>query len=113
MQDLSIAPHENAAQTEIYAKFFHGLSNPTRLKIVEALLDQEMNVSQLVDAIGASQSQVSNQLACLKWCGYVTSRQEGKYILYRISDERVHSILQLAKGIVADNAEHIRCCTRM
>ncbi|MCL6518056.1 MAG: metalloregulator ArsR/SmtB family transcription factor [Alicyclobacillus sp.] len=100
-------------QTEIYAKFFHGLSNPTRLRIVEILLDGEKNVSQLVEATGATQSQVSNQLACLKWCGYVTSRQEGKYVLYRISDERVRTLLQLAKAIVADNAEHIRCCTRM
>ncbi len=113
MQDLNTATHETAAQAEIYAKFFHGLSNPTRFKIVQALLEQEMNVSQLVDAVGASQSQVSNQLACLKWCGYVTSRQEGKYILYRISDERVRTILQLAKEIVADNAEQIRSCTRM
>lgn len=113
MQNMNMSQSETAVQTEIYAKFFHRLSNPTRLKIVEALLDREMNVSQLVEAIGASQSQVSNQLACLKWCGYVTSRQEGKYILYRISDKRVRNILQLAKEIVADNAEHIRCCTRM
>ncbi|WP_157061768.1 ArsR/SmtB family transcription factor [Alicyclobacillus ferrooxydans] len=100
-------------QTEIYAKFFHGLSNPTRFKIIKVLLDKEMSVGQLVEAIGASQSQVSNQLACLKWCGYVASRQDGKYVLYRIIDERVRTILQLAKEIVADNAEHIRCCTRM
>ncbi len=113
MQNLNAAQVDAAVQTEIYSKFFHGLSNPTRLKIVETLLDREMNVSQIMEAIGASQSQVSNQLACLKWCGYVASRQEGKYILYRISDERVRSILQLVKEIVADNAEHIRCCTRM
>ncbi len=113
VQGFNAAKRDSAVQTEIYAKFFHGLSNPTRLKIVEALLERELNVSQLVEAIGASQSQVSNQLACLKWCGYVTSRQEGKYILYRISDERVRSILQLAREIVADNAEHIRCCMRM
>ncbi len=104
---------DEAVQTEIYAKFFHGLSNPTRLKIVQALLDSELNVSQLVELIGASQSQVSNQLACLKWCGYVSSRQAGKYILYRILDERVRVMVQLAKAIVADNAEHIQCCTRM
>ncbi|WP_029420773.1 ArsR/SmtB family transcription factor [Alicyclobacillus macrosporangiidus] len=112
MAQFKLQP-ETAVQTEIYAKFFHGLSNPTRLRIVEILLDGEKNVSQLVKATGATQSQVSNQLACLKWCGYVTSRQEGKYVLYRISDERVRTILQLAKAIVADNAEHIRCCTRM
>lgn len=114
MQNFTTAHGDFAvAQTEIYAKFFHGLANPTRLKIVETLLAGEMSVSQIVDAVGVSQSQVSNQLACLKWCGYVTSRKEGKYILYRISDERVRAILQLAKVIVADNAEHIRCCTRM
>lgn len=104
---------ENILQTEIYAKFFHGLSNSTRLRIVELLLAGEKSVSQLVEMIGATQSQVSNQLACLKWCGYVTSRQNGKYVLYRISDERVSAILRLAKEIVADNAEHIRSCTRM
>lgn len=114
MAALSTAQKTEAViQTEIYAKFFHGLSNPTRLKIVEELLDRELNVSELVSATGASQSLVSNQLACLKWCGYVTSRQEGKYVLYRISDERVRTIVQLAKEIVASNAEHIRCCTRM
>ena len=113
MPELNTTLPDNVAQIEIFAKFFHGLSNPTRFRIVEALLDREMNVSQLVDAIGASQSQVSNQLACLKWCGYVTSRQEGKYVVYRISDERVRMILQLAKEMVGDNAEHIRCCTRM
>ena len=110
MQQLLV---DTAVQTEIYAKFFHGLSNPTRLRIVEILLDGEKSVSQLVEHLGATQSQVSNQLACLKWCGYVTSRQDGKYVLYRISDERVRNILQLAKEIVADNAEHIRSCTRM
>lgn len=112
MEELNSA-HGSAAQAEVYAKFFHGLSNPTRLRIVQALLDKEMNVSQLVDLLSVSQSQVSNQLACLKWCGYVNSRHDGKYILYRISDERVRHILLFAKGIVADNAEHIRACTRM
>ena len=100
-------------QAEIYAKFFHGLSNPTRLKIVEALLEGERSVGQLIEIVGASQSLISNQLACLKWCGYVASRQQGKFMLYRIADGRVRSILQLAREIVADNAEHIRCCTRM
>lgn len=111
--NLQIEVQETAVQTEIYAKFFHGLSNPIRIRIVELLLDEEMNVGRLVEATGASQSQVSNQLACLKWCGYAASRQDGKYVLYRIADDRVRTLLRLAKEIVADNAEHIRSCTRM
>jgi DNA-binding transcriptional ArsR family regulator len=64
----NVKMNENLS-SEIYAKFFHGLSNPTRLKIVQALLKREMNVSELVDELRVKQSQVSNQLACLKWCG--------------------------------------------
>ncbi len=52
---------------EITAKFFHGLSDLTRLGIVELLLDEgEQNVSDLVAAVGQSQGRISNHLACLR-----------------------------------------------
>lgn len=103
---------ENIAP-ELYAKFFHGLSNPTRFKIVQSLLEKEMNVTELMDELGLKQAQVSNQLACLKWCGYVSTRQEGKFIYYQIKDERVREILNLATQLVNDNAHHISQCIRM
>ncbi|MBI4339538.1 MAG: winged helix-turn-helix transcriptional regulator [Chloroflexi bacterium] len=107
-------PSLDTRQWELHAKFFDGLANPTRLKIVELLLDrEEMNVREIIDAVGMSQSQVSNQLACLKWCGYVTSRSEGKFVYYRVADPRVRDLIYLARAIVADNAEAIHCCTRM
>lgn len=99
--------------SEIYAKFFHGLSNPTRFRIVQSLLEKDKNVSELVEELQIKQSQVSNQLACLKWCGYVSTRQEGKYVYYEIRDERIKQILQLASQVVGDNAAHISECTRM
>jgi DNA-binding transcriptional ArsR family regulator len=101
-------------QYDLHAKFFQGLANPTRLKIVELLLERgEMNVGELIDAVQMSQGQISNQLACLKWCGYVTSRSEGKYVYYRVNDPRVKDLIYLARALVADNAEAIRACTRM
>jgi DNA-binding transcriptional ArsR family regulator len=99
--------------SEIYAKFFHGLANPTRLRIVQSLLEKDKNVSELVEELQIKQSQVSNQLACLKWCGYVSTRQEGKFIYYEIKDERVREILRLASEVVSDNAAHISQCTRI
>lgn len=99
--------------SELIAKFFHGLSNPTRFRIALALLDCKKNVSELVEDLGMKQSQISNQLACLKWCGYVSTQQEGKFIYYQITDDRVRQLIELARQIVADNAEHINCCTRM
>ncbi|WP_170006494.1 ArsR/SmtB family transcription factor [Bacillus fonticola] len=99
--------------SEIYAKFFHGLANPTRFKIALSLLDKEKNVSELVGELQLKQSQVSNQLACLKWCGYVDTRQEGKYVYYYIKDERVKQMILLATELVRDNAKQISECTRI
>jgi DNA-binding transcriptional ArsR family regulator len=99
---------------EITAKFFHGLSDLTRLQIVELLLDEgEQNVSELVAALGQPQSRVSNHLACLRWCGYVDSRRDGKFVYYRVADPRVRQILALARGMIADHASAILSCTRM
>ncbi|MGH2532635.1 MAG: ArsR/SmtB family transcription factor [Thermomicrobiales bacterium] len=97
----------------IVAKFFHGLSDLTRLKIIEHLLEGEKNVSELVTLLGSPQSQVSNHLACLRWCGYVGSRREGKFIYYRIADPRVRDLVALARGVIADNAAAILSCTRI
>lgn len=101
-------------RVDITVKFFRGLTDPTRLRIVELLLDEgEKNVSELVAALGQPQSRVSSHLACLRWCGYVSSRREGKYVYYRIADERVATLLQLARSIIADHAGAILTCTRM
>lgn len=102
-----------ALSMELYAKFFHGLANPTRFAIVELLLDRELCVGELVERLQVSQGQVSNQLSCLKWCGFVTARQEGKNVYYRVPDERVRTIVTLGKQVYSDNAAHISTCTRM
>ncbi|MCM0761513.1 metalloregulator ArsR/SmtB family transcription factor [Sporomusa sphaeroides DSM 2875] len=112
---MQYTTNENSTDihSELIAKFFHGLSNPTRFKICLALLDGKKNVSELVEELEVKQSQISNQLVCLKWCGYVSAQKEGKFIYYQITDERVRQMIELARQIVADNAEHISCCTRM
>jgi DNA-binding transcriptional ArsR family regulator len=97
----------------LLAKFFSGLANPVRLRIVTLLLDGERSVGEIVRALGVSQGHVSNQLACLRWCGYVQGRQDGRRTYYGIRDERVRAIVRLARDVLADNAEHVRACTRM
>ncbi len=102
-----------AESDEVLMKFFKGLGESTRLRIVEALLEKERNVSELLGLIGVPQSNISNHLACLKWCGYITSRKEGTSVFYRITDERVREIVNLAREIIADNAEQLYTCTRI
>lgn len=111
--DVSGAESTADQRLEVTARFFHGLSDLTRLRIVELLLDGEKNVSQLVGILGQPQSRVSNHLACLRWCGYVESRREGKFVYYRIADPRVRQLLGLAREVIADNAAAILSCTRI
>lgn len=97
----------------ILMKFFKGLGDLTRLRIVEALLEKERNVSELIKLIRVPQSNISNHLACLKWCGYITSRKERTSVYYQITDERVKKIVELAREIIADHAESLYACTRI
>ena len=102
-----------AESNEVLMKFFKGLGDSTRLRIVEALLEKECNVSELIQLIGVPQSNISNHLACMKWCGYISSRKEGTSVFYRITDERLREIVNLAREVIADNAEQLYACTRL
>lgn len=98
---------------ELQAKFVRGLSDPTRLRIVRYLLEGPRSVSEIVAHLEMPQNRVSNHLACLKWCGYVTTQRRGRSIIYEIADERVRLILDLTRRIVADNAQRIAACVRI
>ncbi len=98
------------ATWELEAKFFRGLADPVRARILELLLDGERHVSQLVQALGMGQSRISMHLMCLRWCGLVTTRREGRYVYYQISDPRVRDLLLLARSIIAENAARILAC---
>ncbi|MFQ5804098.1 MAG: ArsR/SmtB family transcription factor [Candidatus Methylomirabilales bacterium] len=106
-------PKQEMEQLQLRAKFFRGLGDPTRLKILELLLERERNVTELVNLLKVPQGRLSNHLACLGWCGYVTTTRQGRNRYYRVADKRVRRILELARGMVADNAEHIWACTRL
>ena len=94
------------------AKLFRGLADPSRLAILEALCPGEQTVSELVAATGLSQPNASAHLACLRECGLVISRPEGRYVYYRLTDERTEQLLRTAEGLLADVAERIYACTR-
>ncbi len=95
----------------LLAKFFRALGDPTRLQLLQAVKNNEKNVTALVELTGAPQGRVSSHLACLRWCGYVATRKEGRQVFYRVTDRRVAKLLELASGLVEDNCERIRNCT--
>ncbi|HVH32026.1 MAG TPA: metalloregulator ArsR/SmtB family transcription factor [bacterium] len=97
---------------ELLAKFYRGLGDPTRLRILEHLLDGEKSVGELVNLIGSPQGRVSSHLACLRQCGFAVVRNEGRNAYYRAADQRVARILHLGESMVQGNAERIFACTR-
>lgn len=95
------------------AKYFRVLGDRTRLRIVELIADRERSVGELVRLLDEPQPKVSNHLACLRWCGFVVTRREHRTIHYRLADERVAAVVELARGLLEDNAEHVAACRRV
>lgn len=105
---------DQPAETDLVAKYFRGLGDPTRLRIVELLRDEgELSVGELVERLGLAQTRVSNHLACLRWCGFVEARREHRTVYNRLADERVAQMLGLARGLLQDNEEHVAACRRI
>jgi DNA-binding transcriptional ArsR family regulator len=92
------------------ARFFRGLDDPTRVLILELLLSGEKPVSELVELTGSPQGRVSNHLACLRHCGYVTTRREGRFVFYRLADDRVRALLRIAQELMADHTQALLSC---
>lgn len=100
--------------TDLVAKYFRGLGDPTRVRILELLRNEgELTVGELVALLGVPQPKVSNHLACLRWCGFVSARREGRLIYNGIADSRVTAMLDLAEGLLADNAKQVAACCRI
>ena len=101
-------------ETDLVAKYFRGLGDPIRLRILKLLRgESEQSVGELVSALGLPQPQVSNHLACLRWCGFVEARREGRAVFNQIADARVEAMLELAQSLLADNAEHVAACCQI
>jgi ArsR family transcriptional regulator, cadmium/lead-responsive transcriptional repressor len=97
-------------EADLLAKYFRVLGNRTRLRALELVRDRECSVGELTELLGEPRSKVSNHLACLRWCGFVTTRREHRTIHYRLADERVAAIVDLGRALLADNAEHVAAC---
>ncbi|MDR9482986.1 MAG: metalloregulator ArsR/SmtB family transcription factor [Salibaculum sp.] len=82
----------DAAATEA-AEVLKALSNPQRLRLLCSLLAGPRSVGELEQALGASQSYVSGQLARLRSEGMVQAERDGRTIYYSLADTRVIPII--------------------
>ena len=101
---------ENEALDLITARFFKGLGDPVRLQILEFLKSGEKTVTEIVEHLQMPQNRVSMHLGCLRWCAYVHTRKEGRFVLYSLADPRVSEILELARSLLQGSETHLMTC---
>jgi ArsR family transcriptional regulator, cadmium/lead-responsive transcriptional repressor len=100
-------------ESELLAKYFRVLADRGRLRILETLATEgEVSVGGLASRLDLSQPNVSNHLACLRWCGFVETRREHRTGYNRIADPRVVELIALARGLLEANEEHVASCRR-
>lgn len=88
------------------AEYFRALSEPLRLKILNALRDKAHNVGELTELLECSQANVSKHLATLTRYGFVERTAQGTNAFYRIADPRVYQLCDLVCGQMAEHFAH-------
>jgi len=96
-RDLALA----AEDAEGVVQIFKAMGDHSRLRILRALEDEEMCVCDLAALLGVSESAVSHQLRLLRTWRLVKNRRQGPVLYYRLADEHVSRLLELA-------LEHVR-----
>ncbi|WP_166757759.1 ArsR/SmtB family transcription factor [Modestobacter marinus] len=107
---MASAGSETAALSPA-ASLFHSLSDPTRLAILRHLAAGEQRVVDLTTRLGLAQSTVSAHLACLRDCGLVNSRPQGRASLFSLSaGPRLMALLAAAEGLLAETGDIVDLC---
>ncbi len=74
------------------ARWFHALSDETRLRIIERLSGGEQCVCDLTDMLATTQSLLSFHLKTLKDAGFLTDRREGRWVYYSLNPEAIEDL---------------------
>ena len=104
---MSVDPGQDVAAAE---SLFHGLSDRTRLRIVRRLGQGEARVTDLMATLGLPQSTVSKHVACLRDCGLVDGRPEGRQVFYRLTRPELFTLLEAAEALLAATGYAVALC---
>lgn len=90
------------------ADFFKALAHPTRIRLLELLVDGEKNVGELQLGLGPDAAAASQQLAILRMKNLVDTRRDGTSIYYRLRDPQVKEVLDAARRIFDAHVGELR-----
>jgi len=98
--DLARSQDLHPAQVEQLCQLFKAFAEPGRLRILHALLQQEMCVCDLAALLNVSESAVSHQLRLLRTMDLVVNRREGTVLYYRLVDSRLVELISYAGSLL-------------
>ena len=81
------------------------MAHPLRLKILCLVGNQELSVLEIVEAVGTSQSNISQHLAVLRDHGILVARKDANRVFYRIEDPRILKMISLTREIFCTPAD--------
>lgn len=97
-------------------QLFRALADPTRLRLINLMSEQEICVCYFIEVIGAPQPKISRHLAYLRRAGLVAARREGKWMHYRLTvprDPYAASILKSTIDALRESKDAQRDCARL
>ncbi len=97
-----VAGNFDEANIEKVARCMKALAHPLRLKVIVALNDQELSVQELVEAVGTTQSNVSQHLTIMRDKQILSSRRDANQVFYRVGDCKVLDLVSLTRTIFCD-----------
>lgn len=90
---------DNEEHIEQASRALKAMAHPLRLKILCVLGNQELNVQEIVDCVGTSQSNISQHLAILREKGVLRTRKDANRVYYRVGDERTLSLIGMMREV--------------
>ena len=88
------------AQTDKLADFFQAFSDPTRLKIISCLAMKDLCVNDLANILKINQTTISHQLKYLKSQNLISSKRNGKIIVYSLKNLKTNDLLLTAVNAI-------------
>lgn len=90
MQAIPLDEHLAAHVAELFRAF----SDTSRVRILSAIIDREMNVTQLAELVGVTESAISHHMRGLRQMRLVKNRREGKEVYYFVDDPHIIALFQ-------------------
>ena len=90
------------------AELFRAFSDTSRVRILSVIVEREMNISQLAELVGVTESAVSHHMRGLRQMRLVKSRRDGKEVYYSVDDPHIIALFQQGVRHVTENKSNQR-----